>query len=69
MQRRIQNHVKHLRWRILQRKPFSQNPPSQMFDKVLNTPLICFVPNLRLIQHQSHELTIELGSHNILPDW
>ena len=45
-QRRIQNRVKHIKWNLLQkyfaafsRQFFSQWAPSQMFDRVLNTPL------------------------------
>ena len=42
-QTRIRNPLKHLRWRVLReqlttfsRNPFSQNTPSQMFDRALN---------------------------------
>ena len=45
-QERIQNPVKHLIWSILQRylyafscQLFSENDPSQVFDKTLKTPL------------------------------
>ena len=38
IQRRIQNPVKHLRWNFL-RKSIAAITPSQMFDRVLNTPL------------------------------
>ena len=37
VQKRIQNPVKYLKF---SRKRFSQNTPYQMFDWVLNTPLL-----------------------------
>ena len=45
LQRRIQNRIKYLKWKPFRKistiNYFRKKTPSQMFAKILNTPLIC----------------------------